>query len=210
MAYLILVRHGKSIWNEEGKWTGWTDVELTDDGRAEARHSAEVIADLPVDGAYTAPLIRTRETLQIILEENGWEDIPVSETRNLLERNYGIYTGQNKWEVKEKVGERIFKEIRRGWDFPIPEGENLKTVYNRVVPFYKNEILPRLKDGENILISASGNSLRALVKYLDNLSIEDLKSLEIGLGEVSIYQIDTSGKVVSQEIRAEPPNKGAI
>jgi len=104
-------------------------------------------------------------------------------------------------EIKKELGEEGFKKLRRGWDVPIPNGETLKDVYNRTVPYYESEILPKLKDGKNVLVSAHGNSLRALVKYLDGLSDSDVENLEITTGEVIIYKVDTAGSVVSKELR---------
>jgi 2,3-bisphosphoglycerate-dependent phosphoglycerate mutase len=136
--------------------------------------------------------------------------VPTIQTAALNERNYGVYTGKNKWEVKEEVGEEEFQNIRRGWEHPIPEGETMKKVYERVVPFYEKEVLPLLKEGKNVILAAHGNSLRALVKYLENLSIDDLMALEFGIGEAYVYDIDETGKVVKKEIRAKNPLAGKI
>ena len=177
MAKLILVRHSKSEWNELGKWTGWTDVDLNEQGRADAKTTAEALKDIQIDQAFVSKLKRAQQTLEIILNEIGQTTVPTTETAALNERDYGIYTGKNKWEVKEEVGEEEFQNIRRGWEHPIPEGETMKKVYERVVPFYENEVLPLLKAGKNVILAAHGNSLRALVKYLEDLSIDDLMAL---------------------------------
>jgi 2,3-bisphosphoglycerate-dependent phosphoglycerate mutase len=210
MAKLILVRHSKSEWNELGKWTGWTDVDLNEQGRADAKTTAEALKDIQIDQAFVSKLKRAQQTLEIILNEIGQTDVPTLQTAALNERDYGIYTGKNKWEVKEEVGEEEFQNIRRGWEHPIPEGETMKKVYERVVPFYENEVLPLLKAGENVILAAHGNSLRALVKYLEDLSIDDLMALEFGIGEAYVYEVDKSGKIENKEIRAKNPLAGKI
>jgi len=141
------------------------------------------------------------------LEASG---IPTIEDEALNERHYGEYAGKNKWEVKELVGEEEFQKIRRSWNHPIPGGETMEDVYKRVVPYYEEKILEELKEGKNVIVAAHGNSLRALVKHLENLSEGELMDLEVGLGEVRIYQISDSGEVAAREIRGENPNKGKI
>jgi 2,3-bisphosphoglycerate-dependent phosphoglycerate mutase len=210
MATLVLVRHGLSEYNEKGLWTGWTDVELHPEGIKDAHNMAALIKDIKFDKAYVSTLKRALKTAHIILEDLNQEDIPFIENKDLNERDYGVYTGKNKWQVKEEVGEEEFQKIRRGWDHPIPEGESMKQVYERIVPYFTQTILPELKVGKNILIAASGNSLRALTKYLCNLSVEDVCNLEIGIGEVHVYQIDEEGTVTATEIRGENPNKGLV
>ena len=210
MAKLILVRHSKSEWNELGKWTGWTDVDLNEQGRADAKTTAEALKDNQIDQAFVSKLKRAQQTLEIILNEIGQTDVPTVQTEALNERDYGIYTGKNKWEVKEEVGEEEFQNIRRGWEHPIPEGETMKKVYERVVPFYENEVLPLLKEGKNVILAAHGNSLRALVKYLEDLSVEELMALEFGIGEAYVYEVDKSGKIENKQIRAKNPLAGKI
>jgi 2,3-bisphosphoglycerate-dependent phosphoglycerate mutase len=208
MAKLVLVRHSKSEWNALGKWTGWTDVDLNEEGRNDAVRTAESLKDITFDQAFTSKLKRAQQTLEIILKEINQPEVPTTQTEALNERDYGIYTGKNKWEVKEEVGEEEFQNIRRGWEHPIPEGETMKRVYERVVPFYENDVLPLLKTGKNVILAAHGNSLRALVKYLEDLSIDELVALEFGIGEAYVYNIDTEGKVTHKEIRAKNPLAG--
>ena len=210
MSHLILVRHGKSEWNKLGLWTGWQDVPLDEDGREEARKTAMYLQDIAIDKAYSAALIRVVETWEIIKKTLKLENVPTVLHKALNERSYGIYTGKNKWQVKEEVGEAEFTKIRRGWDHPIPEGETLEDVYNRIVPYYQNTIQADLKNGKNVIIVACGNSLRALVKYLENLTIDEVCNLEIGLAEAHIYEIGENGQVLSKEIRSENKNKGKI
>lgn len=208
MAKLVLVRHGESEWNKIGLWTGWVDVKITKQGEKDAASAGSWIKDIHFDKAYTSKLIRAHQTLEIILKVINQSFIPIIEDINLNERHYGIYIGKNKWEAKETLGEEKFQNMRRSWDFPIEDGETMKDVYERVTPYFNEEILPNLKKGENILVSAHGNSLRALVKYLDNLSEEQVANLEFGIGEVYVYEIDSKGKVTHKEIRNKNPLAG--
>ena len=208
VTYLALVRHGESAWNALGQWAGWTDIDLTDRGSDEARRAAEVLKDIPFHIAHTSDLKRAQETLTIML--NHLElSIPVKKHPAIKERNYGSLTGKNKWKIKEEYGEEQFMLWRRSWDHPVPAGESLKDVHSRVVPYYKKHILPDLKAGKNVLIAAHGNSLRALVKHLENISNEDIPHLEIATGEVYLYHIEvTAGTIVKKEIRAANPKRG--
>ncbi len=201
MAKLVLVRHGESEWNVKGLWTGWTDVPLTEKGRDEARHAGEELKGMQFDQAFTSKLIRAQQTLEEIKKVINAENLPTTESDKLNERSYGIYTGKNKWEVEQQVGNEKFTQIRRSWDYPIPEGESLKQVYDRVMPYYVEHIEPLLKEGKNVLIAAHGNSLRALIKYLENISDENIPHLELATGEVYIYDIDSHGQVAGKEIR---------
>jgi 2,3-bisphosphoglycerate-dependent phosphoglycerate mutase len=146
----------------------------------------------------------------IIKKELGLEQIPTIENEALNERHYGDFTGKNKWQVKDSVGEEEFQKIRRSWDYPIPNGESMKQVFDRIVPYYHSEIEPLLKSGKNILIVSSGNSLRALVKELDGLDENQISELEFGIGEVYLYTIDTDGNVTNKEIRNKNPLAGKI
>lgn len=200
MSYLVLIRHGESEWNEKGLWTGWTDIGLSRKGEEEAKHAGLLLKDIPFKVAYTSQLIRTKQTLEGI-EESLKTTIPKVATQALNERNYGDYTGKNKWEIQKEVGEKKFLDMRRGWDVHIPNGETLKNVYSRVVPYYTTEILPKLEKGENVLVVAHGNSLRALVKYLENITDADIEHLDIATGEIYIYEIDEAGNILHKEIR---------
>lgn len=210
MAKLILVRHGKSEWNHLGKWTGLTDVSITEEGIIEARNAGEAIRDIPFDVAYVSELKRAKETLAHMLDVLEAEHIPVVASGMLNERNYGIYTGKNKWEVRDEVGEELFQGIRRKWDTNIPDGESLKDVFHRVQPYYEEEIVATLDKGSNALVVAHGNSLRALVKHIEGISDEEIALFEIGVGEVHIYELDKNGKVIGKELRSANPHKGAI
>ncbi|MBI4096669.1 MAG: 2,3-diphosphoglycerate-dependent phosphoglycerate mutase [Candidatus Levybacteria bacterium] len=200
MASLILVRHGESEWNERGLWTGWTDIGLSEKGKEEARKAGKKLKGFSIDIAYTSVLLRAKQTLDEIKKVLSLQDTLTIENQALNERNYGIYTGKNKWEIQKEVGEENFKSLRRGWDFPIENGESLKDVYNRVIPYYEEQILPKLKEGKNVLISAHGNSLRALVKHLENISDKNVENLEIPTGGIYAYQTDNEGKTASKQI----------
>lgn len=207
MSYLILVRHGESVWNSEGLWTGWHDSPLDEKGKEQARKAGEAIKDIPIYAAFVSILKRAGETLIEIKNVLSLDHIQTFTSEALNERDYGALMGKNKWEVEKEYGEEQFEKWRRGWNTPPPHGESLKDVYNRVVPYYEEYILPFLKDNKNILISAHGNSLRALVKYLENLSIEEVEKLEIATGEVYVYQMDSGGKILKKEIRAARENE---
>lgn len=210
MSYLVLVRHGKSEWNALGKWTGWTDIGLSPEGVGEARLAGIQLKDIKFDQGFTSVLIRAKETLEEIKKTIEQVNLPTTENEALNERNYGDFTGKNKWEVKEQVGEEEFQKIRRSWDYQLPNGESLKDVYTRVIPYYKEAILPKLKSGKNVIIAAHGNSLRALVKYLEEIPDSEISKLEIGTGEAYVYTISDEGTVVSKQIRGANPNAGKV
>ena len=223
MSKLILTRHGQSIWNAENRFTGWVDVDLSEKGKEEAKKSGELISELniKIDISYTSYLKRAIETLTIILKtlnlsmkfNTAWE---------LNERHYGSLTGLNKDETKKKIGEEQFKKYRRSWDVApplmandsnylenfsplnsgipenkIPLSESLKNTYERVIPFYNFEIKKNLENGKNILISAHGNSLRALCKYLFRISNTKINELEIPTGNPLV--IDFNNKLNIQK-----------
>ncbi len=201
MSYLALVRHGESEWNAKGLWTGWKDIPLTQKGIEQAKTAGVSLKDIKFDLGFTSILSRVKQTMDEMKKVLN-QQFPVIEDKALNERNYGVYTGKNKWEIKKEVGEEEFLKIRRGWDHPIPRGECLKDVYQRAIPYYEENILPKLKAGKNVLVSAHGNSLRALVKYLENIPDDKISKLELAIGEVYLYTIDNNGKAVSKEIRA--------
>ena len=208
MAKLILVRHGQSQWNEKGLWQGWKDIDLTEKGIEQAKQAGEELKDIHLDYAYSSPLMRASKTLGEILKVMGQDDLEVTKDAAMTEKNYGIFTGKNKWEVKEEVGEEEFQRIRRSWDYQTPEGESMKQVYERLIPYYEKEILPKLKEGKNIIIASHGNTLRTLVKYLDNLSEDEVAKFEFGIGEGYVYEIDSEGKVTGRDIRNKNPLAG--
>ena len=200
---LVLVRHGESEWNALNKWTGWTDVGLSEKGKEEAKHAATLVKDISFQKAFTSTLKRAQQTLELMLSELGLTAIPVVKDHALDERNYGVFTGKNKLEVKSQLGEEEFLKLRRGWDYPIAQGESLKDVYTRVVPYYEQTILPLVKNGEHVLVAAHGNSLRALMKYLEHIADADIANVELATGQVIVYHIDALGNVVNKEVRSQ-------
>ena len=208
---LIIVRHSESEWNNSGRWTGLTDIHLSDKGFRDSATLGIALKklDMPIDIAYCSELIRTRETLESMLDAAQLFDVKIEASSALNERDYGDYTGKNKWQVKEEIGEGAFDNIRRGWDVPIPNGETLKKVYHRVVPFYKETILQLLKDGNNVLVVASGNSLRVLIKYLESINDEDIGHREMPFGQIITYEINRVGRQSSSTVTSTditPPN----
>lgn len=201
MVNLILVRHTESEWNQKGLWTGLIDIGLSEKGKKKAGIVGEKLKGFPIDLAFTSVLIRAKQTLDGIKNVLNLQRLLTIENPALNERDYGVYTGKNKWEIKKKVGDEQFQKIRRGWDVPIENGESLKDVYDRTIPYYKTKILPKLKNGQNVLIVAHGNSLRALVKYLENLSDNAVENLEVATGEIYIYSLNEQGAILSKKIK---------
>jgi bisphosphoglycerate-dependent phosphoglycerate mutase len=196
---LFLIRHQESDWNKLGRWQGVRDRHLTEHGFEMAERLGSFFKDVQIDQAFTSEQVRTIETLASIFESSGKTKVPTIHTSALNERDYGIYTGKNKWEVEKEVGEETFQKIRRFFDYPIPDGESLQMVYDRILPFYKTEVTPLLNSGQNILVVAHGNSLRALLKYVDNLSNEEVAHLEFDFGTILIYETDEVGQAVKKD-----------
>jgi len=208
---LLVVRHTESEWNATGQWTGRTDIHLSENGFKQAAMLGQALktTNISIDIAYCSEQIRTRETLEGMLDAAQQFDVEVVVSPALDERDYGEYTGKNKWEIKKMIGEEAFNNIRRGWDVPIPGGETLKTVYARAVPFYNDTVLPLLRSGKNILIVAHGNSIRSLMKYLESISDEDVSQLEMLFGQIIIYDISDDGLRAGSsvvQIDITPPN----
>lgn len=200
MALLVLVRHGESQWNLENRFTGWTDIALTDKGRDEARRAGEKIRHIHFDQAYTSVLQRATETLDIILKVIGQEGIPVAYDRALNERHYGDLQGLNKAETAEKFGKEQVHVWRRSYDVAPPGGESLKDTAARTLPYFETHILPDLRAGRNVLVSAHGNSLRSIVMQLDHLSREQVMELNLATGVPIIYEFSPELKILSKEI----------
>ncbi len=199
MSRLILIRHGKSAWNHLGLWTGWTDVDLVEEGRMQARSAAGVLKDFAIHNIHVSGLKRAHQTLDEIVSVLGIHHVPVHKSLALNERHYGIYTGKNKWDIQKEVGEEQFKQMRRGWDVAISEGETLKDVYHRVAPYYDRHILPDIKEGKNVLVVAHGNSLRAMIKHVENIHEDHIADVELETGEVRLYNLDDSGVMQDKE-----------
>lgn len=206
---LVIIRHTESEWNLLGIWTGQTDVNITEKGAREARKIGELVKGIKFDGVYVSEQKRTHQTLEGVIEGSGHDPVDYYIRSALNERDYGDLTGKNKWEIREEIGEESFKGIRRGWDYPVPGGETLKDVYERVVPFFEKEVMPRLQSGENILLVAHGNTLRALFKYLEDLDEESVSETEMPFGAVVLYHFGEGGVHTHKEIRQAdivPPN----
>ena len=221
MSYLVLVRHGQSVWNLEKKFTGWVDVDLTENGKSEAKKAGELINknNLTIDLYFSSVQLRAKNTLKIIQGELKDNKVP-SEAWELNERHYGALTGLNKDEMKVKLGEDKVHQFRRSWDLrpdpldkqnpyhpsnieiyknipedKIPSTESLKDTYERVIDFYKKKI--EIINDKNILISAHGNSIRALCKYLFNLDNDEISKLEIPTGNPLLIEVNRDKKVLS-------------
>ena len=199
-ASLVLVRHGQSEWNEKNLFTGWKDPGLTAKGVEEAKSAGIQLRTegFQFDVLFTSDLLRAQKTGEIILKELGATNLPVVKNQALNERDYGDLSGLNKDEAREKWGDEQVHIWRRSFDTPPPGGESLKGTAERVLPYFKKEILPQLLKGENILIAAHGNSLRSLVMELDQLTKEQVVKLEIATGDPIYYEIASSGKVVKK------------
>ncbi len=198
---LVIVRHSESEWNATGQWTGITDVHLSDKGFHDAGLLGREVANqhLTFDKAYCSQQIRTLETLEGILDASGQFDVPFERVAAINERDYGDYTGKNKWEVRDLIGEEQFQSIRRGWDVPVPNGETLKTVYERVVPFYKDVVIPQLLDGKNILIVSHGNGIRSLIKYIESIGDDEIENVEMIFNIILEYAVDKDGKMLEKK-----------
>ncbi len=231
MHTLVLLRHGQSIWNLENRFTGWTDVGLTEQGVAEAHQAGRLLREggYRFDIAYTSVLRRAIKTLWIVLEEMGLEWIPVINAWQLNERHYGALQGLNKAEMAEKFGEAQVKLWRRSYDVPppaldwnderhprfdpryasippeqLPSTESLKMTLERVLPYWHSTIAPAIQSGKRVLITAHGNSLRALVKYLDNISDADITELNIPTGIPLVYELDANLRPITHYYLGDP------
>jgi 2,3-bisphosphoglycerate-dependent phosphoglycerate mutase len=196
MPTLILVRHGQSIYNQENRFTGSLDVDLTQFGEQEAKLAGQKLMDFKFDFAYTSTLKRARESLRIILDEIHQNNIKIIQNSALNERDYGSLQGLNKDETIAKYGVNQVGIWRRSFAIRPPNGESLDDTFNRTIPFYKQEIEPKLKLKNKILIVSHGNSLRALVMYLENISQEEISNLNIPTGIPKQYIFDENLKVL--------------
>ncbi len=200
MAKLVLVRHGQSQWNLENRFTGWIDISLTDAGREEAADAGRKLkaAGITLDEAFTSVLVRAIDTLTICLEAGGYGELPTTKDQALNERHYGDLQGLNKAETALQFGDAQVKIWRRSYDVPPPNGESLKDTAARTLPYYYDKILPELKAGKNVIISAHGNSLRAIVMKLDNLSEQEIVELNIPNGVPIVYDIAANGNAFNK------------
>ena len=221
MSKLIAIRHGQSTWNAENRFTGWVDVDLSEKGVQEAEKSGKLLQELNInfDISFTSYLKRAIDTLEIVLKVLG-KDSKYTKAWELNERHYGSLTGLNKAQTKKKIGEDQFKKYRRSWDIPppkldkdseynsqkdplykglknIPSTESLKNTYDRVVPYFEKNIEKHLRENKNIILSAHGNTIRALGKKIFNISDKSINLLEIPTGNPLVIHFDNSGKVLS-------------
>lgn len=219
MIKLVLVRHGESIWNLENKFTGWTDVDLSENGVKEAIDAGKVLKEkgFTFDVAFTSVLKRANRTLDLILKELNQENIPINKSWRLNERHYGALQGLNKKAVANIYGDeqvhiwrrsydvrppkltnddRRYKEMLINYTEYIPHTECLKDTVERVIPYWKSDILPMIKEGKKVIIAAHGNSLRGLIKYLDNMSDEEIVNLEIETVNPICYELDDNYKPI--------------
>ena len=219
MGKLIAIRHGQSKWNAENRFTGWVDVDLSEKGEREAEKSGKLLKELNIDfsSCFTSYLKRAIKTLEIVLEVVDKEQ-QYTKAWELNERHYGALTGLNKTETKKKLGEKQFKKYRRSWDIPppalskdskysshndplyrnlkkIPDTESLKDTYDRVIPYFKKNIEKKIS--ENVMISAHGNSIRSLCKYLFDISDQEISKLEIPTGNPLILKFDENNKLLN-------------
>jgi 2,3-bisphosphoglycerate-dependent phosphoglycerate mutase len=231
MYKLVLVRHGQSTWNLENRFTGWTDVGLTDLGRQEAHEAGKLLTEggHVLDVAYTSVLRRAIQTLWIVLEEMNLEWIPVTNAWQLNERHYGALQGLNKAETAQKFGEAQVKIWRRSYDVPppaldwdderhprfdpryaslppdeLPATEALKNTLERVLPYWHSTLSPMIKSGKRLILGAHGNSIRALVKYLDNISDADITELNIPTGLPLVYELDEDLRPIKSYYLGDP------
>lgn len=229
MATLILTRHGQSLWNAANRFTGWVDVPLSERGRAEATIASTKLRDYQVSVCFTSMLIRAIETTVIILTEcdeicggripimkhqeddkdwHGWdkydgnpdEELPIYTSSFLDERYYGDLQGKNKAEIAEKYGAEQVQIWRRSYSEAPPGGESLENTRERVLPFFTSRIMTHVTQGDNVLVSAHGNSLRAIMMHLDQLSPEEVVKLELGTAVPIVYEIDEQGIVQSKDV----------
>ena len=188
MSTLILLRHGQSVWNAANKFTGWTDVELSEVGKAEAAKAGEDLSSTKIDVVHTSDLIRAQKTAAIVMEHNqASSDVPTHRDFRLNERHYGALQGLDKDETRAKYGAEQVHIWRRSYDVPPPEGESLAMCAERTLPYLKEEIMPDLDAGKTVLVAAHGNSLRSIVMEIEGLSKEEVLSLEIPTGVPRIY-----------------------
>lgn len=211
VAKLVLVRHGESTANRDNEFTGWTDVPLTAKGKTQAHQVGQVLSryQLTFDNVYTSYLQRAIITAYIIMDEMQQAWVPINKTWRLNERHYGALRGLNKDDAREKYGVNqvalwrrsytavppLLEKVRPNRRYPIniePRGESLKMASDRLIPYWTSAILPQLKNGENVLMVAHGSTLRALIKYIEHISDDDIDGLEIGNGEPILYEYDTN------------------
>ena len=191
MTRLVLIRHGQSVWNATNRFTGWTDVELSQKGEGEAATAGEQLADVRFDVVHTSGLIRAQRTAEIVMSKNRVSgEIPTKQDERLNERHYGDLQGLNKAETAEIHGAEQVHIWRRSFDVPPPGGESLEMTAERTIPYFVEEVIPDLNSGMNVLVAAHGNSLRSIVMHIEGISPEEITKLEIPTGVPMDYEFD--------------------
>ena len=203
---LILVRHGLSVYNDQNRFTGWKDIELNEQGISEAEQAVDLLENIDFDIAFTSKLKRANDTLDIILKGIKQTSIPVEKNLALNERDYGDLIGQNKAEAAKEFGEEQVQIWRRSYDIPPPGGESLKDTADRVIPYLNEKILPHVIEGKNVIVSAHGNSIRAIVMALKGFSSEEILQTEIGWCEPWVFEFK-GNKLTNLEIKTRPGSK---
>jgi 2,3-bisphosphoglycerate-dependent phosphoglycerate mutase len=198
MGKLVLVRHGQSQWNLENRFTGWVDVPITEKGNEEAVRAGRALKPIAFDVAFTSDLKRAQQTLDVLLRESGQKKIPIEKSQALNERHYGDLQGLNKAETAQKYGDAQVLLWRRSFDVKPPNGESLKDTAARTLPYFEEKILPAAAAGKNVLVSAHGNSLRAIVMGLEKLTPEQILKVEIGTCQPIVYDIGAQGQVLKK------------
>jgi len=226
---LIFIRHGQSLFNAQNLFTGWSDIELSEQGISEAKNAGKILLShgMYPDICFTSWLKRSIHTTQLILHEMDWEHIDNKRTWKLNERHYGAWQKRDKQEVKKEVGNKLFFDVRRGYHTAppplgvedkklllnsakyknidkdlLPSSESLEDTKNRVLPYFFEKIIPQLAEGKRVLVSAHGNSIRALVMYLENIDIKNVSDLEIQTGVPIVYNLDENMKIINKEVLA--------
>jgi len=226
---LIISRHHESLWNKLGLWTGSRDVDLSPYGFEMAKKMGEMLGEYcasaesgnisHIDHVFISTQKRTLETYESMSKGMTSVSLPTEPPERspaLNERDYGDFTGRNKWEEKKKMGDAAFESLRRGWDTPVPHGETLKMVYERTVPYFLKTILPTIKGdigsdtekdiaghgnrGQNVLIVSSGNAIRALMKYIERIPDDKIGDIEMSFGNIIIYDLDADGHAIGKKI----------
>jgi 2,3-bisphosphoglycerate-dependent phosphoglycerate mutase len=200
MGKLVLLRHGESQWNLENRFTGWVDIDLSERGVAEAKRAAEILDGMRFDLAFCSALLRAKRTLEFVLQGLKQTNVPTVYDQALNERHYGDLQGLNKAETAKKYGDQQVHIWRRSYDVRPPGGESLEDTAKRTLPYFKERILPEVVRGKNVLVSAHGNSLRAIVMELDKLSREQVMELNIATATPIVYEFGTTPKVLKKTI----------
>lgn len=207
MPFLILLRHGESLWNQENRFTGSVDVSLSKKGEEEARVAGSLLKDFPIDKLYTSVLCRAVETARMVLDARSGNNIPIIRDESLNERNYGLLQGLNKSEVARQFGSEQVRLWRRSYSVRPPGGESLEDTAARTLPYFNKVILADIKAGKNVLVVAHGNSLRTIVMFLDKLSVEKVAELNIPTGVPLIYHMSQAGFVLSKKCLSLTPTQ---